>query len=243
MERSYVKRSLLLLTVFAAVFYCADFREIIGFGKNVMSYPTEGISAYAPENGKITVVIDSGHGGNDPGKVGIHGEKEKDINLAIAKKLQRNLEHQGFHVMMTRTDDNGLYSEGSENKKREDMKRRIEMMNTSGAVLAVSIHQNSFTDSRYKGAQTFYYKTSEKSRGLAQYIQESLIENADGENTRQAKENDSYYILKKSEIPAVIVECGFLSNEEEAAKLCDENYQEKLAWAIHIGIVQWLAAF
>ena len=89
------------------------------------------------------------------------------------------------------------------------MKRRIEMMNTSGAVLAVSIHQNSFTDSRYKGAQTFYYKTSEKSRVLAQYIQESLIENADGENTRQAKENDSYYILKKSEIPAVIVKMRF----------------------------------
>ena len=173
--------------------------------------------------------------------VGLHGEKEKEINLSIAKKLQRNLEHQGIRVVMTRTDDNGLYSAGSANKKREDMNRRVEMMNMPGTVLAVSIHQNSFTNSKYKGAQVFYYKTSEKSERLAKTIQQSLIENADSTNTRQAKENDSYYILKKSEIPAVIVECGFLSNEEESAKLTNEIYQEKIAWAIHIGIMRYLA--
>lgn len=239
MEKSYVRRSVLLLAVFAVIFYFGGYGEIISFGQAVISYPSEGLVGVSG-NG-VTVVIDSGHGGSDPGKVGLHGEKEKEINLAIAQKLKRNLEHRGIHVIMTRTDDNGLYSEGSANKKREDMNKRVEMMNTSGAALAVSIHENSFTDSRYKGAQVFYYETSEKGKILAQTIQQSLIENADSTNTRQAKENDNYYLLKKSKTPAVIVECGFLSNEEEAGKLCDENYQEKLAWAIHMGIMQYLA--
>ncbi len=241
MKINYVKRSVLLLAVLAVLFYFGGYGEVIGFGQRVMAYPTYGIPALSVDNQGITVVVDSGHGGCDPGKVGLHGEKEKEINLSIAKKLQRNLEHQGIRVVMTRTDDNGLYSAGSANKKREDMNRRVEMMNMPGTVLAVSIHQNSFTNSKYKGAQVFYYKTSEKSERLAKTIQQSLIENADSTNTRQAKENDSYYILKKSEIPAVIVECGFLSNEEESAKLTNEIYQEKIAWAIHIGIMRYLA--
>lgn len=241
MKINYVKRSVLLLAVLAVLFCFGGYGEVIGFGQRVMAYPTYGIPALSVDNQGITVVVDSGHGGSDPGKVGLHGEKEKEINLSIAKKLQRNLEHQGIRVVMTRTDDNGLYSAGSANKKREDMNRRVEMMNMPGTVLAVSIHQNSFTNSKYKGAQVFYYKTSEKSERLAKTIQQSLIENADSTNTRQAKENDSYYILKKSEIPAVIVECGFLSNEEESAKLTNEIYQEKIAWAIHIGIMRYLA--
>lgn len=242
MERSYVKRSVLLLAVLAVIFYFCGYGEVISFGQTVMTYPSDGLLVLAPDNMEITVIIDSGHGGSDPGKVGLHGEKEKEINLSIAKKLQRNLEHQGIRVVMTRTDDNGLYSEGSANKKRDDMDKRVEIMNTSGAALAVSIHQNSFTDGRYKGAQVFYYETSEKGEALAQTVQKSLIENADRENTRQAKANTSYYLLKKSEIPAVIVECGFLSNEAEAAKLTDEIYQEKIAWAIHIGIMRYLTA-
>lgn len=241
MKTNYVKRSVLLLAVLAVLFYFGGYGDVIGFGQRVMAYPTHGILALSVDNQEITVVVDSGHGGNDPGKVGLHGEKEKDINLSIAKKLQRNLEHQGIRVVMTRTDDNGLYSAGSVNKKREDMNRRVEIMNAPEVAFAVSIHQNSFTNSKYKGAQVFYYKTSEKSEALANSIQKSLIENVDTTNARQAKENDNYYLLKKSKIPAVIVECGFLSNEEEAGRLCDENYQEKLAWAIHMGIMQYLA--
>ena len=120
------------------------------------------------------------------------------------------------------------------------MNRRIEIINNSDAMLAVSIHQNSFEKSQYSGAQVFYYKTSENGHRLAGLLQKSLIQNVDPQNTRAEKNNDSYYLLKHSKIPMAIIECGFLSNEAEAYKLSDEAYQEKLAWAIHLGIMQYI---
>lgn len=234
MRENYVRRSLCLLAAFMMIFYFGNYSRTINFGREVIAYPTNGLL------NRLTVVVDAGHGGSDPGKVGVHNEEEKKINLEIAEKLKRNLEHQGIYVVMTRKDDNGLYSAQASNKKREDMNRRIEIINGSGAALAVSIHQNSFTDSKYKGAQVFYYETSENAKSMAELLQKSLIQNADGENTRQAKANDSYYLLKKSEIPMVIIECGFLSNEEEALKLSEDSYQEKLAWSIHLGIMQYI---
>lgn len=234
MRRNYVGRSLCLLALFLMIFYLGNYRQTISFGREVIAYPKDGLI------NQLTVVIDAGHGGGDPGKVGVHGEEEKKINLQIAQKVKRNLEHQGIHAVMTREDDNGLYSAQAANKKREDMNKRINIINGSNAVLAVSIHQNSFTDSQYKGAQVFYYETSENAKAMAELIQKSLIQNADSENTRQAKANDSYYLLKKSEIPMVIIECGFLSNENEALKLSQDSYQEKLAWAVHLGIMQYI---
>lgn len=234
MRRNYVGRSLCLLAAFMMIFYFGNYSRTISFGREVIAYPSDGLL------NRLTVVVDAGHGGSDPGKVGVHNEEEKKINLAIAEKLKRNLEHQGIRVVMTRKDDDGLYTAGAPNKKREDMNRRIEIINGSGAALAVSIHQNSFTDSKYKGAQVFYYEASEDAKAMAELLQKSLIQNADGTNTRQAKANDSYYLLKKSEIPAVIIECGFLSNGEEALKLSEDSYQEKLAWAVHLGIMQYI---
>lgn len=119
------------------------------------------------------------------------------------------------------------------------MKRRLEIIETSGAELVVSIHQNSYHEEYVKGAQVFYYATSEKSKLLAQTLQEQLKE-LDPDNKREAKGNDSYFLLKKTSKPIVIVECGFLSNQEEAAKLSDEVYQEKLAFHIHMGIMKYL---
>ena len=238
MGRNYAVRSMLLLTFFFAVFILGDFANTIDFDIQA-AYRVSGTVENGLERG-ITVVVDSGHGGNDPGKVGVHGELEKDINLSVAVKLKRNLEHQGIRVIMVRETDEGLYSEGSSNKKREDMNRRIEIINNSDAMLAVSIHQNSFEKSQYSGAQVFYYKTSENGHRLAGLLQKSLIQNVDPQNTRAEKDNDSYYLLKHSKIPMAIIECGFLSNETEAYKLSDEAYQEKLAWAIHLGIMQYI---
>lgn len=192
------------------------------------------------EKKKITIVIDAGHGGVDPGKVGINGSLEKDINLEIAKKLQQFLEAEDIEVVLTRDTDAGLYDEDASNKKVQDMKRRVALIEATGPVLTVSIHQNSYHEEYVHGAQTFYYQGSEQSKALAEKIQRALLNEVDKNNTRDAKANDSYYLLKKTSVPIVIVECGFLSNSEEAQKLSTDYYQEKLAWAIHLGIIQYI---
>ena len=186
------------------------------------------------------VVIDAGHGGKDPGKVGIDGSLEKDINLQIALKLQKFLEMQDVEAVLTRDSDEGLYDENTSNKKVQDMKNRVALIEEKKPALTVSIHQNSYHEEYVHGAQVFYYAGSEKSKELAQRIQQVMALQLDRDNARQAKANDSYYLLKKTSSPIVIVECGFLSNYEEAQKLSGELYQEKVAWAIHLAIMQWL---
>lgn len=196
-------------------------------------------SMQAKSREKICVVVDAGHGGADPGKVGINNQLEKDINLKIAKLLKRFLQAEGIEVIMTREGDGGLYDEGAANKKVQDMKKRLEIIEASDAVLVVSIHQNSYHEEYVKGAQVFYYATSDKSKRLAEMLQEQLKE-LKPDNKREAKGNDSYFLLKKTSKPIVIVECGFLSNREEAERLSDEVYQEKLAWNIHMGIMKYV---
>jgi N-acetylmuramoyl-L-alanine amidase len=207
---------------------------IIGINSNNI------ISTFIITDEKVVVVIDPGHGGIDPGKVSVTGANEKDINLDISKKLAKYLEYQGITVVMTRTEDVGLYSSSSKNKKREDLRNRVKVINNSNPELVVSIHQNSFSQEKYKGAQTFYYASSEKSQQLAKYIQNSIKIFTDIENRRKIKPNKSYYLLKQSKTPIVIVECGFLSNYGEAKKLEDEEYQDKIAWAIYIGISAYI---
>lgn len=199
----------------------------------------EGESA---KGSKVCVVIDAGHGGDDPGKVGINGALEKDINLKIASRLQALLEAQDVEVVMTRETEDGLYDEDASNKKVQDMKRRITLIDETQPVITVSIHQNSYQEEYVHGAQVFYYTNSVEGKRLAEYLQESLIEIADPDNTRVTKANDSYYLLKKTGTPIVIVECGFLSNYAEAEKLVTEEYQEKIAWAVHMGILRYLNA-
>ncbi|MEY8427323.1 N-acetylmuramoyl-L-alanine amidase [Lachnospiraceae bacterium 46-15] len=187
-----------------------------------------------------TIVVDAGHGGDDPGKVGINGERERDVNLAIAKKLQKLLEDKGFTVVMTREDENGLYAADAANKKQDDMRKRCDMIDGANAALAVSIHQNSYPQESVKGPQVFYYKNSAQAQELAGYIQESLNTGLSVERPREMKANDTYYLLKRTKAPTVIVECGFLSNHEEAGKLVTEEYQQKVAEAVCEGIQGYL---
>lgn len=191
---------------------------------------------------KPCVVIDAGHGGADPGKVSVDGSLEKDINLKIALKLQKFLQMQDVDVILTRESDAGLYDENASNKKVQDMKNRVAIIEERQPELTISIHQNSYHEEYVHGAQAFYYEGSEKSKDLAERIQRVMAQELDRDNARQAKANDSYYLLKKTSSPIVIVECGFLSNYEEAQKLSSDLYQEKVAWAIHLAILQHIAA-
>ena len=184
------------------------------------------------------IVIDAGHGGDDPGKIGINGALEKDLNLEIARKVESLLRLEGIETVLTRTGSEGLYDAGAENKKVQDMKRRIEKIEEASPMLTVSIHQNSYPEEYVKGAQVFYYKDSKESENAAKLMQESLKQRLDPQNHREAKANASYFLLKKTSSPIIIVECGFLSNQEEAKKLSDSAYQEQVAWAVFMGIMQ-----
>lgn len=186
----------------------------------------------------VTIVIDAGHGGIDPGKVGINNALEKDINLAIALKLEKYLEQNGINVVMTRTDDNGLYEESDSNKKVRDMKNRLSIIEEAKPALAVSIHQNSYPDKSVSGVQVFYYKDSVKSKAAAEIMQTQLIKSLKPSKERTAKDNNSYYLLKKTSVPIMIIECAFMSNPTEAELLTKDDYQEKVAWAIYMGIMQ-----
>lgn len=189
---------------------------------------------------KKTVVVDAGHGANDPGKIGTNDLKEKEVNLAVALKLQKLLEDEGVEVIMTRTDDSALYSEGTSNKKVEDMQKRREIIDGGNADCAVSIHQNSYSQEGVKGAQVFYFQHSKEAKTLAEVLQQSLIDNLDNENHREAKGNVTYFLLKKTVTPLVIVECGFLSNNQEAELLGTEDYRNKVAAAVCDGVMEWL---
>ena len=186
------------------------------------------------------IVIDPGHGGYDPGKIGINQLLEKDVNLVIAKKLRDDLEAAGVKVTLTREEDAALSGEGEDHAKVRDLKRRIEIMEEADPVAVISIHQNSYPQESIRGAQIFYYPTSIEGKKLAQALQDRLIREVDPDNKRQIKENNSYFLLKKTTVPIVIAECGFLSNWEEAEKLNTPEYQDDLAWALYLGVMDYL---
>lgn len=192
-------------------------------------------------DGDYTILIDAGHGGVDPGKT-TDTVQEKDINLSIARKLEKELSDIGYNTIMTRTEDVGLYQESDKNKKRADLKKRCEIANGSGADIMVSIHQNSFSNGGASGAQVFYYTYSAAGKELAGYLQQSFKENLDVSNKRVEKPDKTYYLLLHSGIPTVIAECGFITNAGELGRLLDEDYQERIVEAIIIGINKYFAS-
>ena len=179
------------------------------------------------------IIIDPGHGGEDPGKVGINDILEKDINLQISMKVRDLMEEVGIEVVMTREDDK------VPERKKEDLENRVELINKTRPTIALCIHQNSYTSPEIFGAQVFYHTKTAEAVDIATLVQESLRA-IDTNNTREIKKNDTYYMLKFSEVPTIIVECGFLTNPTEAQKLATEEYQDEVAFAICEGIVKWL---
>lgn len=225
----------MLKKIMELIFALAVLAGLLFAGDKVRTY----VSVQQENVRRNLVVLDPGHGGRDPGKVGAQGEQEKDINLAISLKVKERLEKEGMEVVMTREKDVMLADEDASNKKLEDLNNRISIINERQPAVAVSIHQNSYSDASVKGAQVFYFTHSDKGKQAAEAMQKELLE-FDQENTRKIKANDTYYLLKKTEVPTVIVECGFLSCPEEAALLTDEAYQKKLAEAIAKGIESWV---
>ncbi len=193
-----------------------------------------------------TVVVDAGHGGEDPGKISSYsGVNEKDLNLSIAKILTDQLESAGYRVIMTREEDKLVYKEGTTDitdKRKQDLTRRKDIMDNGGADIAISIHLNDFSQSKYYGAQVFYPPNSEKSKLLALSVQKSLRENVDPSNKREALlKSTPIVILRNLKTPTIVVECGFLSNQQEEQKLRSEDYQLRIARAIKAGIDNYYA--
>lgn len=188
----------------------------------------------AGEAAEAVVILDPGHGGIDAGKTGINGAEEKEINLQISLYIKELLSKDGIKVVMTRTEDKRLAE-----TQVEDLKERVRIMNEEKPVLAVSIHQNSYHEESVHGAQVFYYGDSAEGKTAGETMQNVLNEKLQG-NDKEAKANRSYYILKKTEVPVIIVECGFLSNYEEAEKLADEEYQKTVAEAVKEGITNYI---
>jgi N-acetylmuramoyl-L-alanine amidase len=191
---------------------------------------------------KIKILIDPGHGGIDQGASGDMKIAEAPINLDISKKLMSFLEGSGFEVEMTRY-DNGLYTELSGTiraKKNEDLKNRVELINSSNADLVISIHLNSFPQKQYFGAHVFYQKSNEITTKLAaDTIQESMKNILDKNNARVPQMKKDIKIMDDTTVPVILIECGFLSNKDEERKLISDDYQEKTAWAIYTGVLRY----
>lgn len=198
-------------------------------------------------NGNVTpktIIIDAGHGGEDPGATSDYSDlKEKDVNLNIAYKLKELLEAENYKVVMTREEDLLQYKEGSkgyDNMRGQDLTIRKKLIDESGADIVVSVHLNKFHLTQYYGAQVFFAPRSLESKKLAKEIQKSLRENVDPDNKREALVKDAkLIILRNLTVPTAIVECGFVSNEEEEKKLATKEYQDKLALAIKEGIKKY----
>ena len=201
----------------------------------VRNTSADDVMEYMPVANK-TIVLDAGHGGIDPGAM--NKDKtilEKDVNLEITKKLRDLLESSGATVIMTRDRDVSLYQEDgnktTRQKYNENLKNRKKIINESNADIFVSIHLNAFEQSKYYGAQTFYPKGKD----------DELKRVVDQDNDRKIKPRDDIYLLKNATMPSVLIECGFLSNEKESQLLADSKYQDKIAWAIYVGIQKYLS--
>lgn len=185
---------------------------------------------------RYTIVIDAGHGGRDGGAVG-KITNERDINLEYAQTLKSVCENLGMKVVMTRTDENGLYSPFAANKKRSDMEKRKQIIDNSGADVVVSVHMNAYSSRSSRGAQVFYGLENERGQKLAQNVQNSLHDSISYAKAL-AKQGD-FYILNCTDLPGVLVEFGFLSNLDEEKLLVDENYRKSMCQSVAYGILSF----
>lgn len=205
------------------------------------SETTSVIAEMIPMERQNTIVIDAGHGGEDGGATSCSGKLESVFNLEISLKLNDLMHLLGYDTVMVRTTDCSVYTEGNSiaQKKVSDLKQRVKLVNETENAVLVSIHQNTFSDSRYSGAQVFYGAAGD-SRGLAEALQQSLIQMLNPGSSRQCKPADGIYLMQKIECTGILIECGFLSNPAEEAKLRDGDYQKKLCCVIAASIGNFL---
>lgn len=237
MKNSFVYKRLILVSICVFFSFC-----IYGIIDIIQKQEKTVATNALPVTNKV-IVIDAGHGKPDSGAEGFNGTTEQAINLEISLKLQKLIEQSGGKVILTRSDENGIYSnnvKGIKNLKVSDAKNRVEIGNNSDADVFVSIHLNKFSASSiYNGWQVFYQKENEDSKFLADNIQENLNKNIEKENNRKTMSISNIYVMENVKVPAVIVECGFLSNPEECEALKTESYQNKIVWGIYLGLQEY----
>ena len=221
----------LLLLIAVTVGIGVDF---FGIGK----FSTEA----SAETGRV-IIIDAGHGGEDSGAIGVNGAYEKDINLAIAMIMGEELSNRGYTVVYTRTEDKMLYLPEENIKgmrKISDLKNRCKVTEQYEDSILVSIHMNSYGASKYSGLQVYYADESADSERLAGKIQGTVRQELQPDNKRQIKNGSSLYLLENAKGTAVLIECGFLSNEVECEKLSQKEYQKQLSFSIICGIIEYI---
>ena len=203
---------------------------------------SQAYAAAAALEAPYTIIIDAGHGGEDGGATSVSGVLESQVNLEIAQKTDALLMLLGFQTKMVRDSDTAIYDASASTireKKISDLKNRVQLVNETPNALLLSIHQNTYSDSRYAGAQVFYGASGE-SRQLAERTQETLRQLLDTENNRKAKPAETVYLMQNVQCTAILVECGFLSNEAEDLKLQSASYQKKLALAFGSALNDWV---
>ena len=208
------------------------------FDTRVISANSEPITDFSK-----LIIIDAGHGGEDPGAVGSNGTLEKDLNLSISMLIGEELKNRGYTVIYTREEDKMLYKEEENIKgmrKLSDLKNRVKLIEKYKGATLVSIHMNSFGSAEYSGLQVYYKKGSGESENLANCIQSTVKEKLQNDNQRLVKEGNNIYLLEHSPINSVLIECGFLTNVEECNKLSEKEYQKQLSFAISCGIIKYI---
>lgn len=230
-------------SIFNIIFYIILIAIILGL-VFLLIFVIMKINVYAVEEipeQKICVLIDPGHGAEDGGAVSDDGVVEKGINLAISNYLKEYLELSGFEVLMTRDDDNIMGDQSLPTlteRRHSDMNARLDLYNSEDVDYVVSIHQNKFTESKYSGAQVFYSPNNEKSEKLADCMRRSIVGFLQPDNERDiVKAGTNIYLLNNCNNPCILVECGFLSNPEETAKLNSDEYQRQMAFSIYCGML------
>lgn len=227
-------RSNLFLFFIFILLFLAVFLFLFSISRSKNDAPIEPTApaTEAPRQSPITVVIDAGHGGEDGGTVGVDGVLEKDINLTLSKELCASLSSRGIRCVMTRTEDMLLYDRNADyegRKKALDAKARLEIAEAQSEAIFISIHQNSYPVAKYSGFQIYYSKNNSESATLAKTLELAVREKLQPDNNRASKEAGSnIYLLQKLTCPALLLECGFLSNPDECARLQDAGYRARL---------------
>lgn len=242
MKRHFFTRTVtlkgLLWTLFAVLTVAGSAGMLLHFGNEAL---TRTVSA--EDSNRPVVVLDPGHGGFDGGAMGIGKVVEKDLNLSIALKVRDLLEINGFRVVMTRDTDTGTEDNSkasTRERKHSDMVNRKKLLEKTPNSIFISVHQNIFAGGKAYGAQVFYSANVSESELLAKTLQQSFKDLLQPDNKREAKSSGKdYYLLYTAKVPAVLVECGFLSDAEEVSNLKDEEYQSKIAFVICKSVMEF----
>ena len=231
--------ALFLAFCFLFLYVCTDVFDLF-FADPAPGYRAAvSLAAFAPPDRK-TVVLDAGHGGYDSGARSASGVLEKDLNLAITKKIAAYLSLYDVRVVLTRSGDEPPKNQDNTSRKRAEILSRVKIAEDAEPDLVLSIHMNSFPQEKCAGAQVFYSGCVGRSEVFAATLREALCTLVQPENTRSAKETDSILLLSRLNVPAALLECGFLSNEDEVRLLTDENYQSRLSFAAASAILTFL---